>query len=310
MSLLPPQDPRDVGKKCLVLDLDETLVHSSFKPIPKPEYIIPVEIDGMVHHVYVRKRPGCDTFLRMMARHYEIVIFTASLSKYANPLLDKLDPYNYIRSRLYREHCTFHMVRTKGMHSGSPPPIPSPLHPPLHLARFGVLVADCVADCVGGLCGLCGLCWLFCGLLVCGCAGKLREGHDSPWAAHRGLHHRGQLPRVVPVPARERHPLRVLHREPCRPRAAGDDPFPRVHRGGACECSCAHLCTCHEPRRAIPFAALVADLCVCILAVVLCFVQDVRTVLHQWCSPGPGTILGPGPVSPPGDGSDSKSDPN
>ena len=129
MSLLPPQDPRDVGKKCLVLDLDETLVHSSFKPIPKPEYIIPVEIDGMVHHVYVRKRPGCDTFLRMMARHYEIVIFTASLSKYANPLLDKLDPYNYIRSRLYREHCTFHMVRTKGMRSGSPPP-PSLSTPP------------------------------------------------------------------------------------------------------------------------------------------------------------------------------------
>jgi len=80
-ALLPPLDPRDVGKKCLVLDLDETLVHSSFKPIPKPEYIIPVEIDGLVHHVYVRKRPGCDTFLRMMARHYEIVIFTASLSK-------------------------------------------------------------------------------------------------------------------------------------------------------------------------------------------------------------------------------------
>ena len=70
-----------MGKKCLVLDLDETLVHSSFKPIPHPEYIIPVEIDGLVHHVYVRKRPGCDTFLRMMARHYEIVIFTASLSK-------------------------------------------------------------------------------------------------------------------------------------------------------------------------------------------------------------------------------------
>ena len=74
-------DPRDTGKKTLVLDLDETLVHSSFKPIPKPEYIIPVEIDGLVHHVYVRKRPGCDTYLRMMARHYEIIVFTASLSK-------------------------------------------------------------------------------------------------------------------------------------------------------------------------------------------------------------------------------------
>jgi RNA polymerase II subunit A small phosphatase-like protein len=29
--LLPPIEPRFHGKKCLVLDLDETLVHSSFK---------------------------------------------------------------------------------------------------------------------------------------------------------------------------------------------------------------------------------------------------------------------------------------
>jgi len=32
----------------LVLDLDETLVHSSFKPVPNPDYVIPVEIDGKV----------------------------------------------------------------------------------------------------------------------------------------------------------------------------------------------------------------------------------------------------------------------
>ena len=31
-----------------MLDLDETLVHSSFKPIPDPDYIIPVEIEGKV----------------------------------------------------------------------------------------------------------------------------------------------------------------------------------------------------------------------------------------------------------------------
>ena len=32
----------------LVLDLDETLVHSSFRPVPNPDYVIPVEIDGKV----------------------------------------------------------------------------------------------------------------------------------------------------------------------------------------------------------------------------------------------------------------------
>lgn len=34
--LLPPIEPRFKGKKCLVLDLDETLVHSSFKVSLKP----------------------------------------------------------------------------------------------------------------------------------------------------------------------------------------------------------------------------------------------------------------------------------
>lgn len=82
---IPPMEPQDLGKKTLVLDLDETLVHSSFKPVPNPDYIIPVEIDGKVRFlwrlallnrsaltfrralqvtdVYVLKRPFVDRFL-------------------------------------------------------------------------------------------------------------------------------------------------------------------------------------------------------------------------------------------------------
>lgn len=104
-SVIPPAGPQDAGKKCLVLDLDETLVHSSFKPTQNPDYIIPVEIDGTVHQVFVCKRPGAEAFLVDMAKHYEIVVYTASLSKYADPLLDRLDPENVIRFRLFREHC-------------------------------------------------------------------------------------------------------------------------------------------------------------------------------------------------------------
>lgn len=37
--LLPPQAPEFAGRKCLVLDLDETLVHSSFKVNTLAEYI-------------------------------------------------------------------------------------------------------------------------------------------------------------------------------------------------------------------------------------------------------------------------------
>jgi len=93
------------GKKCLVLDLDETLVHSSFKKIPKPDFLVPVDIDGVVHTVYVLKRPFADKFLKEMAEVFEIVLFTASLSKYADPLLDLMDTSNTINHRLFREHC-------------------------------------------------------------------------------------------------------------------------------------------------------------------------------------------------------------
>ena len=75
----------------MVLDLDETLVHSSFKPPLDPDIDLPVDIEGRICHVYVLVRPGCLHFLQEMAKHYEIVIFTASLSKYADPLMDILD---------------------------------------------------------------------------------------------------------------------------------------------------------------------------------------------------------------------------
>lgn len=54
---------RDYGKKTLVLDLDETLVHSSFDPIEKPDLTMPVHLDGKVQYVYVLKRPFCEEFI-------------------------------------------------------------------------------------------------------------------------------------------------------------------------------------------------------------------------------------------------------
>lgn len=35
-------------------------------------------------------------------------MFTASLSKYAQPLYSKLDPKNVSSTLLFREHCTFY----------------------------------------------------------------------------------------------------------------------------------------------------------------------------------------------------------
>ncbi|KAF7980767.1 hypothetical protein HWV62_36815 [Athelia sp. TMB] len=145
--LLPPLAPQHAGRKCLVLDLDETLVHSSFKArstsanhapleknltytfrfqsISQADYVVPVEIEYHWHNVYVIKRPGVDNFLKKMGEIYEVVVFTASLSKvglylktiiqysdcfrqYADPVLDKLDIHNVVSHRLFRESCYNH----------------------------------------------------------------------------------------------------------------------------------------------------------------------------------------------------------
>jgi len=37
-----------------------------------------------------------------MAKHYEIIIFTASMEQYASPVIDQIDPNNLITVRLYR----------------------------------------------------------------------------------------------------------------------------------------------------------------------------------------------------------------
>jgi len=106
--LLPPVRHQDMSKKCVVIDLDETLVHSSFKPVSNADFIVPVEIDGTIHQVYVLKRPYVDEFLQKMGELFECVLFTASLAKYADPVADLLDNWGVFKSRLFRESCVFH----------------------------------------------------------------------------------------------------------------------------------------------------------------------------------------------------------
>ena len=59
--------PFDAPKKTLVLDLDETLVHSSFSKIKDPDFVIKVEYDGMIITVYVKIRPYVKVFLERMS---------------------------------------------------------------------------------------------------------------------------------------------------------------------------------------------------------------------------------------------------
>ena len=102
--LLPP---KVCDKKTLVLDLDETLVHSQFMTFSNPsDVVIKIEIENEIHDIHVMVRPGVKEFLEKMEKFYEIVIFTASVSKYADPLLDIIDKNGYCPYRLFREHCS------------------------------------------------------------------------------------------------------------------------------------------------------------------------------------------------------------
>jgi len=103
--LLPPQRDDKKGKKCLVIDLDETLVHSSFKPV-ECDFVVPVEIEDNIYKVYVAKRPYVDEFMKSCGSLFETVIFTASLAKYADPVLDLLDIHKVVDWRLFRESCS------------------------------------------------------------------------------------------------------------------------------------------------------------------------------------------------------------
>ncbi|KAI4967389.1 hypothetical protein ZWY2020_027892 [Hordeum vulgare] len=76
----------------LVLDLDETLVHSTLEPCEDSDFTFPVRFNLRDHTIYVRCRPYLKDFLERVASMFEIIIFTASQSIYAEQLLNVLDP--------------------------------------------------------------------------------------------------------------------------------------------------------------------------------------------------------------------------
>jgi len=105
--------------KTLVLDLDETLIHSTSRPLPAAgirglfgarrgaSHTVEVVMGGRstLYHVY--KRPFVDYFLRKVSAWYTLVIFTASMQEYADPVIDWLDAgQGILRRRFFRESCT------------------------------------------------------------------------------------------------------------------------------------------------------------------------------------------------------------
>lgn len=91
----------------LVLDMDETLLHAEVSPVRHDVSFVVNMDNGQSTPVYVKFRPHLNRFLSIVSRMYEVVVFTASISRYANQVLDYIDPSgSLVHHRLYREHCT------------------------------------------------------------------------------------------------------------------------------------------------------------------------------------------------------------
>ncbi|CAD8054536.1 unnamed protein product [Paramecium sonneborni] len=98
--------PKSHTRKICVLDLDETLVHSQFKGENGYDFLLDIIVQSQLFKVFVTVRPGVEAFLESLSEYFEIVLWTASLKEYADPVMDIIDPQRRIQTRLYRESCT------------------------------------------------------------------------------------------------------------------------------------------------------------------------------------------------------------
>lgn len=115
-------EPTNKKQKTLILDLDETLIHSMSKGgRMSTGHMVEVRLNttyvvggqtavGPQHPIlyWVNKRPYCDEFLRRVCKWYNLVVFTASVQEYADPVIDWLEQERkFFSARYYRQHCTF-----------------------------------------------------------------------------------------------------------------------------------------------------------------------------------------------------------
>jgi CTD nuclear envelope phosphatase 1 len=113
--------PTEGPKKTLVIDLDETLIHSMAKGgRMSTGHMVEVRLGGPVSNsgvslgpgvpilYFVHERPHCHEFLRKVCKWYNLIVFTASVQEYADPVIDWLErERKYFSGRYYRQHCTY-----------------------------------------------------------------------------------------------------------------------------------------------------------------------------------------------------------
>lgn len=89
----------------LILDLDETLVHTSHDAVPNADLVVEVVSRKETSVFYVLKRPHLDVFLQVVSKYFSVVIFTASVKRYADAVIDVIDINRVVSKRFFRESC-------------------------------------------------------------------------------------------------------------------------------------------------------------------------------------------------------------
>ena len=104
----------DQNKKLLILDLDETLIHSDLDFLLKEKnvnYDTILYFDGDDEKnipLPLLIRPGVYQFLDYASENFDLVVFTASDPDYADTIIDYIErDKKYFKMRLYRNNCIF-----------------------------------------------------------------------------------------------------------------------------------------------------------------------------------------------------------
>ncbi|CAK85344.1 unnamed protein product (macronuclear) [Paramecium tetraurelia] len=93
-------------ERALILDLDETLIHSCTQRENPQVYVTAVGDFGEEAKIGINIRPYTSLFLQQLSQYYTIYIYTASSSAYAQAIIQYLDPTKqYISGIMTRNNC-------------------------------------------------------------------------------------------------------------------------------------------------------------------------------------------------------------
>ena len=91
LSPIPYITTQSSKKYCLVLDLDETLIHFKVNHSHNDEGVL-------------KLRPGISTFLEVIKEYYEIILFTEASEAYTELIMETFNKNNFFDFKFFRQH--------------------------------------------------------------------------------------------------------------------------------------------------------------------------------------------------------------